>query len=470
MKQILTVLALGFTITCYSQKIVLKKGIIIDSLVVNDSITESYSLYLPTDFEIDRPWPVAFVFDMQGRGSRSLRMFKDAAEEHGYILAAPNNLSDTLSISDNVLATQRMFNTVVTILPIHQNQIYAAGFGSGGKYATLVPTFLKSITGVVACGTSLANTEILTSKNPYRFINIVGNADYNYMDVQQVESTLNRMRFPNQILAFEGGHEWPPSELLSDALGILTMNAMAKGFIDKDDEFVNQNYRKNLASVSTYVSANRPLLAESKLSEMMEIYSPFRTIDSVKDSRKVLRKTSRFKVANRSQTNNFLKEQFLREDYAYYMEEDLLTYNYNNLGWWKYQTEEIQKFKKNPDVLINQMGFRLEGYVNALLADNIDMVKDAKTKDVEGLNFLYMMKTILQPEDHDAYLQVISLSSELDDYGAALFYLEELLKRGYVDKARLYNLDNTALLRITPEFNELVERYLKNARYEIIQE
>lgn len=51
-----------------------------------------------------------------------------------------------------------------------------------------------------------------------------------------------------------------------------------------------------------------------------------------------------------------------------------------------------------------------------------------------------------------------------------MFYLEELLKTGYNDKQELYALEDTALLRITPEFNELVYKYLKDARYDVIEE
>jgi hypothetical protein len=46
--------------------------------------------------------------------------------------------------------------------------------------------------------------------------------------------------------------------------------------------------------------------------------------------------------------------------------------------------------------------------------------------------------------------------------------LEELLKNGFKDKTALYSLEHTALLRITPEFNELVAKYLKEPRYEIM--
>jgi hypothetical protein len=45
--------------------------------------------------------------------------------------------------------------------------------------------------------------------------------------------------------------------------------------------------------------------------------------------------------------------------------------------------------------------------------------------------------------------------------------LEELLKKGFKDKEKLYNIEHTALFRIMPEFNEMVSKYLDDARYHI---
>lgn len=89
---------------------------------------------------------------------------------------------------------------------------------------------------------------------------------------------------------------------------------------------------------------------------------------------------------------------------------------------------------------------------------------------MEALDFLYMLRTIITPEDTEPYLKIISNSAKIEDYGTALFYLEELLKTGYTDKETLYGLDGTAFLRITPEFNEVVDKYLKDARYDFIKE
>lgn len=132
--------------------------------------------------------------------------------------------------------------------------------------------------------------------------------------------------------------------------------------------------------------------------------------------------------------------------------------------------DELKKHKKSANIFQRQMGIRLEGYLNALIADNIDMVNAHSPLDEEALNFLWMLKTITAPEDYSGYLKVISLNAKVEDFGTALFYLEELLKIGYDNVDELYALENTALLRITPEFNALVDKYLKKARYDIIEE
>ena len=85
-----------------------------------------------------------------------------------------------------------------------------------------------------------------------------------------------------------------------------------------------------------------------------------------------------------------------------------------------------------------QMSSRLRGYINALISDNIDFISADKEVDLEALNLLYMIKTITNPLEFAPYLKVISTSAKMEDYGTALFYLEELLKNGYANKIVLY--------------------------------
>jgi len=76
------------------------------------------------------------------------------------------------------------------------------------------------------------------------------------------------------------------------------------------------------------------------------------------------------------------------------------------------------------------MGRRLKSYVNALIDDNIDIVNSSNPIDEEALLILWMVRTITDAKSHNSYLKIISQSSKVEDYGTALFYLEELLKSG----------------------------------------
>lgn len=369
MKQLLTALTLILGVTVSAQQMVLKKGIVIDSLSTNDTIPETYSLYLPSNFATDKPWPLVLVADMEGRGGkRALSMMKDAAEKEGYMLAASNNLSDTLSISNNILVSQRLFNTIVSTFPIQKHRIYAAGFSNGGKFASLLPAFLSGIEGgVLSCGgASIANIEVLNTKKPFYYIGIVGVSDFNYRSVLNVKPILDRLRFDNRLMIFNGDNEWPPNSYLTrGGLSLFTLKAMNEKHVEVDSLYADKMYRADIAELSRLWAREEALLAENLIDEMTSIYKPFRSVDSLEASKKVLRKSSIFKNQNKKQRANFLNEQFLEEDYSFYMEEDLMTYNYNNLGWWRYQMESLQKFIDNPDRFTQQMGNRLKGYVEA---------------------------------------------------------------------------------------------------------
>jgi len=441
-----------------------------DSITVRDSINESFALFLPNNFEVTKKWPVIFVFDMQSRGKQALSMMATAAQDNGYILAASNTVNDSLSLSQNVLITSRMFKTVFSILPIQKDRVYTAGFSGGARIASIMPTFLDQIRGVITCGSPITNTDILTNKKLIHIIGIVGNQDFNYHDMINVKKRLDIMKIPNQILQFEGGHKWPSSNYLSTALEYLDLMAMRNKFIAKDTFLINRTYKANLLKINKLVSDSKPVHAFRKMNDMLEIYKNLRNLDSLRESRKILRRSPLFKTKNRIINTYFTKELLKKDDFDYYLQEDVLTYNYNNLGWWKYQMVELERYQKNPDTLRRLMGIRLEGYINALVDDNIDLVRSHQQLDEEALNFLWMLKTITAPDDFSNYLNVISINAKVEDFSTSLFYLEELLKMGYKDTATLYSLEHTALLRITPEFNALVSEYLKESRYEIKEE
>lgn len=466
---ILLVLSCFLVKSAFSQEMVLKKGAIMEALPINDTISDTFSLYLPTDFTTDTPWPLLLVFDLAGKEKQALSMFVQAAEEEGYILAAPKVL-DSVSLSANMVSTGNVLTKILNILPIQKDRIYTSGALSGARFSNLVPIFIKDVKGTIAIGASIMNTDLLNIRQPFHFIGIINKNNYDYTSMLAVEKVLDRYKFPNQVLLYDETGDWPDQSYLKKALQLFTLASMAKNDVPKDSLYVERAFRQDLGKLDELQKSRKLLLAEQYMGEMMSMYGPFKNLDSLRLVLKDLRKDKLYRTMKRSETAAFLKESLLKEDYQYYMDEDVFSHNFNNLGWWNYQMGEVNKFISGTDVYEKQMGNRLLGFVNALAEDNINFVRSEDLIDEDALAFLYMLKTLLEPNNFEYYLKIISLSSKNEDFGTALFYLEEALKKGFKDKDKLYSVENTALFRITPEFNDLVSKYLKDARYDIKEE
>lgn len=474
MKKYTTILLLiflnGFFLTA-QQELVLRKSTILDSLSVYESDSgETFALYLPAAFEVDKTWPLMVITDMAGRGRQNIRLLQEIAEKQGYVLASSNSLRDTLSLTQNMQVLRGLFNRVISLLPVDKNRIYVAGFDGGGKFASVVPLFIKGINGVISWGADLGNIELLTANNTFHYIGIVERTNYNFPAMLNGEKLLNKLKYPNQLLVVDELDREPRHNYLERAFQLLNIQAMAKGYITKDESFVNAKFQSDIERFNTLMSTNRLTRADEQLDLVKKVYGPFKSMDSLNKVQRTLKRNSIYRNQTKNEGTVFFKESLLKEDYAYYMEEDILTYNFKNLGWWNYQMGELEKFNQSPDKNQQEMAKRLNGYLNALIEDNIDFINSQKTVDEEALSLLWMIKTLSAPKEHTTYFKIISSSAKKADYGTALFYLEELLKNEYSDKEALYKIENTALLRITPEFNELIAKYLKEARYEMLEE
>ncbi|GGG50264.1 hypothetical protein GCM10011414_19930 [Croceivirga lutea] len=454
----------------YAQDITLKKGVIIDSLNIINVEGETFALYLPKNYENKGTWPLFVAIDVNGKGAEVITKFRAAAEEHNYVLIAPNTLKDTIGLDENVKKIGRAINTGTGLFNINSSRIYVGGFDAGARLANVIPIIYNSVSGVLACGATFANTELITRKNPFHFIGIVGKEDFTYTEILETEKLLNRLKFDNNILSFNGGKEWPSLELLSKGFQYFTLRAMARDFATKDSTFISSSFLNDFNAVASLEREGKKLMAYRALIEMQNAYRDLKPIDSIENRIKALKKDKDFRQLNRNQEAAFFKEEFLKEDYQFALEDDILTYNYNNLGWWNYQIKELQKFVNGKTLAEQQMGKRLIGFINAIVADQIDLFKANAEVDDEAVILLSMLKTIVAPKDYNYYLDVIALSSKYEEYGTAIFYLEELLKNGFKDKDKLYNLEHTALLRIMPEYNDLIAEYLTDARYEIKEE
>ncbi|MGB5315385.1 MAG: alpha/beta hydrolase, partial [Robiginitalea sp.] len=133
-----------------AQELALKKGIVMDSLPVNDSIARQIMLYLPADFDPVEKWPILFLCDVEGEAGKKMRYLKAAADKNGYIIATTSALKDSLSLTDKLLTISRSFDELKSLLPLDLDRIYTLGYDAGGQLATIVPSMLRGVNGVLS--------------------------------------------------------------------------------------------------------------------------------------------------------------------------------------------------------------------------------------------------------------------------------------------------------------------------------
>lgn len=463
----LFLLLTGLAHPAAAQEYALKKGVVLDSLPIRDSIASGLKLYLPRDFDASRTWPLLFVCDLKEDASRALRYLSAAADRNGFLLAASGVYRDSSSLTDKVLVISSSLKKLQEYLPIDRDRIYTAGYDLGGQLATVIPSLVRPVRGVISVAAILPNLELLDARSPFDYVGVMGRADYQYLSLLEDEQFLDERKIPNYLVYFPEGHQWPDPAYMDQAMQALNLMAMKPRGVARDSALIRSGYQRLQSHILELEQAGEFLLAMDQVEEGLDLFDDLTDTDWLKERRRDIRRNDRYREQKREWERVRLQELILQQDYGFYLEEDVLSFNLNNLGWWNHQMGRIVQFKDSPRREEQLMGRRLEGYVNALVDDYILLTRQGPVPDDDALILLHMLKTITDPLAPENYLQVISMTAKYSDFGTANFYLEELLKKGYSDADRLYELPHTGLLRISPEFNRLIDKYLGQARYAI---
>lgn len=461
MKKIIFFLFL--TLQLSAQEFSVKKGMVVDNLKVSDTLDETYALYLPTAYQNEKAWPTLFVFDDRGRGKSAAQLFKGTAEQQGYIIVSSNNISPQKDLQQNIMVAARLLQKASEVLPLDIGQTATVGSLTGAKVASSIPLIFDNIQGVIAAGDHWINFDLIERKRNFVFIGIVGDEQYSASGMNLTASELSRLQFPSQVYLYEGGEEWPETGIINSAVGSLTIDAMRKNLRPVNRQLIQQLYEQDLNRVNKLMSLNQLINAEALLDLMEEKYTGYVSTAEIRSKQDQLSRSRNYIQQKREQSTVLEKESRLLDDFLYYLEEDVRTANFENLGWWNYQKKQLDSLSQINNAE-GKMAVRLQGYIKEYLRLQRNELRETKGP-LEREMLANMLQTIFDPQAFDAYRKIISLSAQDNDFQTAYFYLEEMLKHGYQDVEALYNIEGTLGLRLTPEYNSIIEKYLGTSKF-----
>ena len=222
----------------------LPAGQIIPDVKCAADASQSYALYLPSNYTADRAWPVILGFDPGGRGRTAVERYQAAAEQYGYIVVGSNNSRNGSTETGKAAAS--MANDVFSRFRIDPKRVYTAGMSGGARVAFSVALSSFKIAGVFASSAGYPDGKSRTTL-PFPVFATAGTDDFNHWEMRQLDHDLTS---PHYLAIFPGPHVWLSSELAVTGVEWMEIQSMKSGIKPRDEMEIDRILAKRTAAAN----------------------------------------------------------------------------------------------------------------------------------------------------------------------------------------------------------------------------
>lgn len=433
-----------------------EKGIIADTIKCKSNPKFSYALYLPTNYSDTVKWPVIFVFDPGARGKLGVSGFVQAAEKLGFIIVCSNNSRNQLPVNELSQALKFLFQDVENRFSIDDHRIYTSGFSGGSRVASMVALQNKIIAGVIACGAGFPGENDFVNISSFSYIGLVGNRDMNYIEMCDLEKKMKGLGMNIELRIFDGGHTWPSSDLLQEAVEWMELQAMKKGTKIRNPAFINAQFEK-YRSKAILLLKNGKLIESARAFEYLikdfpDYNSSWKleeTLDSLKNSgayNKAVRYWNKNRARELEIQNNLISKVLIQvraESLPDSIRSSVLA-----------QIRMLRNLETSRDTINQLIGSRVLMLLNSVCFEtgrNYIGLKKFKAASI-----CYQVESMIDPKNY--YIQfLLAKSYALDnDTDNSLQSLQKAIKLGYNNK-KLIESDTSFLpLNNQKKFREIL--------------
>ncbi|MBI6120058.1 hypothetical protein [Salegentibacter maritimus] len=449
-----------------SQELKIPFGTIVDSIPVSDTLEDDFAIYLPRNFDEKKEWPVIFVFDPQGRGRATAQFFRTIAEKQSYIIAASNINLKQDSLKNNITKIAPLINRVDGMFAIDREQVFIAGLAEGGQLASALPFIYNNIAGVLAVENSWLNTDYLNTGKEFFFSAVACDDKYTKNVLTEIKDYLDKENFPTEINFYScnGKTEWPNMDVIENAVAGFTLQAIKNGKRLADLDLITALYNAEVEYAQVLRRTRNYYQSFEKLKQIEDKYDGFGLEVDLGDQIKNIRRNKAFKQQRRDYRNAINTENEKQEEYVYYLDADVAISNFENIGWWVAQVEELKQQSEKLTGPKQKMASRLLGFLDNYSETYYNAYINSQAKAKSKI-FVSVLRTIFAKDDPAAYLTIIKIAGHDGDHETALLYLEDLLKTGYKDMDALYNIEGILDLKLSKAYNDKIREYLGEAKY-----
>jgi len=405
------------------------KDQVTDTVRCIDRSEQSYTLYLPAQYDNKKSWPVILIFDPAARGKTGVSIFVEAARKYGFILACSNN-SRNGPMGESFKAAYAMMHDVEKRFSVDQRRIYAAGFSGGSRFAMALAIIENKISGVIGCGAGLPNDRsFLPSENSvFLFYGLVGNRDMNYLEMNDLPGFFSEQtRVISYQRTFSGGHQWPGSDLIVEAVEWIILQEINRKILPSDPAFISYVENKTESLIESQVSAGDQAEA---IVYIRFAERDFRGTPFASGMTKLLtesEKSAEYQNAIRRWNKMAANEEERREKYFHNLTQILNAASVPDsaLIWWRNETKTLIRLRDKGTPENSRMASRVLNFISILCSEQGTALYRAMY--YEQAAFLFEICTFSDSENRNNYYNLArslagsgKLKESLDALSAAV--------------------------------------------------
>jgi dienelactone hydrolase len=290
---------LGFALSGMAQTQTPAPGVVHPSVAVAADGLNSYALYLPSNYSVQKRWPLLLVFDPFGRGETGVKLFHEAAETYGFIVVGSNN---SRNFQDPSSAIRLLWTDVKERYAIDGRRIYTTGLSGGARVASSIALACKNcIAGVIANGAGLPTGASTPGPEASDWFLVAGTTDFNYPELLKLKEALDASNTASRFVVYDGPHNWMPPEFAEQAMAWLQLRAMVKGLIAPDQAFISEQFSKRGGEAKNAQSRGDFVAEVREWREIARDFSGFRDVKGIEKLAQKLAESEGYRKAKKNE-------------------------------------------------------------------------------------------------------------------------------------------------------------------------
>jgi len=435
-------------------------GKVIPDIVCLNDTNHSYALYLPSYFydSEQEEWPVIYAFDAAARGVVPVGLFREAAEKYGYIIAG-SNISENGPWEPILKAAETMFKDTESRFKIDQKRRYTAGFSGGARVATTLAVLYGTFEGVIGCGAGFSNNYPPHFDLEFNYYGLIGNRDFNYQEMHGLDDWLGKFNITHYIYEFPGGHDWPPAQVLTEAVTWMEFRAMENELKWTDYGMREDFYEERHQLIIDLIREERTYDAYKQCEKLISYLHGVRNISEIESIFGNLKKDD---IVQKEKKN---LAGILEEERGYYLQyaDAFVCYriNYEDsmtpvkpTSWWKDQMKIANnKITNSESPMDTLLGRRMIDFIWRTAHMQFESVQNTEYQPTS--KYYLEIWVIAQPDAISPYYFLAKYYTRQGRYEKAIKLLEDAIDRGLSDKNLIENDSTLVYLTTLSEYQKV---------------